>query len=32
MVSKLIVNALQAGIQFVYVRLEDPTDPFPLPK
>jgi hypothetical protein len=27
-----IVTALQAGQQFVYVRLEDPVDPFPLPK
>jgi Holliday junction resolvase RusA-like endonuclease len=31
-VSKIIVNALQAGTQFVYVRIEDPADPFPLPK
>ena len=31
-VSKILVNALQAGQQFVYVRLEDPVDPFPLPK
>lgn len=31
-VSKIIVNALQAGTQFVYVRVEDPADPFPLPK
>jgi Holliday junction resolvase RusA-like endonuclease len=31
-VSKHIVSALQAGTQFVYVRLEDPADPFPLPK
>jgi hypothetical protein len=31
-VSKLLVTALQAGQQFVYVRLEDPVDPFPLPK
>jgi hypothetical protein len=30
--SKILVNALQAGQQFVYVRLEDPVDPFPLPK
>jgi hypothetical protein len=26
------VNAIQAGTQFVYVRIEDPADPFPLPK
>lgn len=31
-VSKLLVNAIQAGSQFVYVRLEDPVDPLPLPK
>jgi Holliday junction resolvase RusA-like endonuclease len=31
-VSKILVNALQAGQQFVYLRLEDPADPFPLPK
>jgi crossover junction endodeoxyribonuclease RusA len=31
-VSKVIVTALQAGLQFVYVRIEDPVDPFPLPK
>jgi Holliday junction resolvase RusA-like endonuclease len=31
-VSKLLVNAIQAGTQFVYVRVEDPADPFPLPK
>jgi Holliday junction resolvase RusA-like endonuclease len=31
-VSKVLVLALQAGSQFVYVRIEDPTDPFPLPK
>ena len=31
-VSKILVNALQAGQQFVYVRLEDTVDPFPLPK
>jgi hypothetical protein len=30
-VSKIIVNALQAGSQFVYVRVEDPVDPYPLP-
>ncbi len=31
-VSKVLVTALQAGHEFVYVRLEDPADPFPLPK
>lgn len=31
-VSKVLVTALQAGSQFVYVRIEDPVDPFPLPK
>jgi Holliday junction resolvase RusA-like endonuclease len=31
-VSKILVTALQAGQEFVYVRLEDPVDPFPLPK
>jgi Holliday junction resolvase RusA-like endonuclease len=31
-VSKIIVNALQAGNQFVYVRVEDPVDPYPLPQ
>lgn len=30
--SKAIVIALQAGTQFVYVRVEDPADPFPLPR
>jgi|GEM_PF-1040529 len=30
-VSKIIVNALQAGNQFVYVRVEDPVTPYPLP-
>ncbi|MGL6096956.1 MAG: hypothetical protein ACRC7O_14325, partial [Fimbriiglobus sp.] len=29
--SKLIVAAIQAGDEFVYVRVEDPVDPFPLP-
>jgi hypothetical protein len=28
----IIVTGLQAGNQFVYVRIEDPVDPFPLPK
>ena len=31
-VSKVLTDAIQAGNQFVYVRIEDPTDPFPLPK
>jgi len=30
--SKILVDAIRAGAQFVYVRLEDPADPFPLPK
>ena len=30
--SKVLVAAVQAGNQFVYVRIEDPVDPFPLPK
>jgi hypothetical protein len=30
--SKTLVTALQAGNQFVYVRIEDPVAPFPLPK
>jgi Holliday junction resolvase RusA-like endonuclease len=30
--SKIVVSAVQAGNQFVYVRIEDPLDPFPLPK
>ncbi len=30
-VSKVVVTALQAGSPFVYVRIEDPIDPFPLP-
>jgi Holliday junction resolvase RusA-like endonuclease len=29
--SRVIVAALQAGNEFVYVRIEDPVDPFPLP-
>ena len=29
--SKLIVAAVQAGDEFVYVRIEDAIDPFPLP-
>ena len=31
-VSKILVNAIQAGSQFVYVRIEGTADPFPLPK
>ncbi len=30
--SKIIVTAIPAGLPFVYVRIEDPVDPFPLPK
>lgn len=30
--SKVLVAALQAGDQFVYVRIEDPANPLPLPK
>lgn len=30
-VSTVIVTALHAGNEFVYVRVEDPVDPFPLP-
>ncbi len=30
-VSELLITAIQAGSQFVYVRIEDPIDPFPLP-
>ncbi len=29
--SKILVAAVQVGNQFVYVRIEDPVDPFPLP-
>ena len=29
--SKLIVASVQAGREFVYVRIDDPVDPFPLP-
>jgi len=31
-VSKVLVTALQEGAQFVYMRIEDPADPFLLPK
>lgn len=30
--SKILVDALQTGDQFVYVRIEDPVLPYPLPK
>lgn len=30
--SKILVAAVQAGQQFVYVRIEDAVDPLPLPK
>ena len=30
--SKMLVDAVRAGRQFVYVRIEDAVDPFPLPK
>jgi hypothetical protein len=30
--SKIIVTSVQAGSQFVYVRLEDPVVPLPLPR
>ncbi len=29
--SKILVDALQQGNEFVYVRIEDPVYPFPLP-
>jgi hypothetical protein len=29
---KVIVSAVQAAAEFVYVRIEEPLDPFPLPK
>ena len=31
-VSSLLVSAIQAGKPFVYVRIEDPVEPFLLPK
>lgn len=31
-ISKIIVDAIQANRPFVYVRIEDPVDPFPLPR
>ena len=30
--SKILVTALQAGSPFVYVRIDDAVDPFPLPR
>jgi len=30
-VSAVIVDALRVGVQFVYIRIEDPIDPYPLP-
>jgi Holliday junction resolvase RusA-like endonuclease len=30
--SKLIVDSIQAGNEFVYVRIDEPVDPFPLPR
>ena len=30
--SKILVDAVQAGKPFVYIRIEDPVDPYPLPK
>jgi crossover junction endodeoxyribonuclease RusA len=30
--SRIIVASVQAGSQFVYVRIDDPVDPFPLPR
>ncbi len=30
--AKILVAAIQAGDEFVFVRIEDPVDPFPLPK
>lgn len=31
-VAKVLVDSLQADQPFVYVRIEDPVEPFPLPK
>ena|SRR5947209_6069183 len=31
-VRPIIVSSIQSGNQFVYVRIEDAVDPFPLPK
>jgi Holliday junction resolvase RusA-like endonuclease len=30
--SRILVDAVRAGKQFVYIRIEDTVDPFPLPK
>ena len=30
--AKMIADAVQVGLPFVYVRIEDPVDPYPLPK
>ena len=30
--SRILVDAVRAGNEFVYVRIEDPVEPFPLPK
>ena len=31
-VRRVLLNALRTGEEFVYVRLEDPANPFPLPR
>jgi len=31
-ISKLIVDSIQSGLEFVYVRIDDPVDPYPLPR
>ncbi len=31
-VSKVLVSAVQTGSQFIYVRIEDAVEPFPLPQ
>lgn len=30
--AKMITDAVQRGLPFVYVRIEDPVEPYPLPK
>lgn len=30
--SQILVDAVRIGKQFVYVRIEDPVDPLPLPR
>lgn len=30
--AKLLVNSVQKGNPFVYVRIEDPVEPYPLPQ